>query len=667
MSFFSADTLTVQDTAFIKKLPPKLKALAFQDEFEVTYTKAERQFITDDELMTLAPGSVMTFDSESYINYAVICFKHLDSGKYLAFEHPFNVGKLRWVTQHFLLVGFNSKNYDLPMLTLALEGIDTKFLKLASNKLIFQGVMAYQFEKVFKVKPLFTNNIDLIEVLPLDGSLKLYSGRLHCKRMQDLPIPEDARLTDEQKQEIKDYCLNDVDNTETIFKFVLPQLELRYSLSNVYNVDLRSKSDAQIAEAVIAAELHRLTGVKPGKSMNLSKYFFYQVPAWLQFTTPELQNLVQLIKDTPFEVEDSGTVKMPDAISGLSIALGSCVYRIGIGGLHSSETTIAHKATEDVLILDRDVASYYPSIILNQELYPRHLGRAFLDVYRSIVQRRLQAKKSGDKVTADSLKITINGSFGKLGNRYSILYSPELLIQVTVSGQLCLLLLIEMIEKCGCGVCVISANTDGVMIQVPTAMRGTFETVIKEWERITGFVTEETEYKAVYSRDVNNYIAIKTDGKTKEKGAYSERGSSGDTPLSRNPEMFVCVDAVKAFLTKNVPVEDTIRACKDIRRFVIVRNVRGGAAKSGKYLGKTIRWYFSTEMKGEINYITSGNKVPNSDGGMPIMEMPADPSCLPVDLDYPKYIAIAQEMLVEIGAIPATNKLQGSLFEHQLE
>jgi hypothetical protein len=37
----------------------------------------------------------------------------------------------------------------------------------------------------------------------------------------------------------------------------------------------------------------------------------------------------------------------------------------------------------------------------------------------------------------------------------------------------------------------------------------------------------------------------------------------------------------------------------------------------GLYLGKVIRWYYSTEMQGEINRATKGDKIPNTDRSRP--------------------------------------------------
>ena len=91
------------------------------------------------------------------------------------------------------------------------------------------------------------------------------------------------------------------------------------------------------------------------------------------------------------------STQMPKPIAELKINIGESTYQMGIGGLHSCEEKQAVYADEDHVLVDRDVASYYPQIILNQRLYPKHLGEGFLDVYRNLVTQRLAAKKrAGD-------------------------------------------------------------------------------------------------------------------------------------------------------------------------------------------------------------------------------------------------------------------------------
>jgi hypothetical protein len=226
---------------------------------------------------------------------------------------------------------------------------------------------------------------------------------------------------------------------------------------------------------------------------------------------------------------------------------------------------------------------------------------------------------------------------------------------LTVTGQLSLLMLIEMIEDLG--ISVISANTDGVLIKCPANRQNELQERISWWERLTGFETEETRYRAIYARDVNNYLAVKEKGDpkatftderlgVKAEGCYGERGSAGNSVLSKNPEALICNDAVMELIANGTPIEQTIRDCKDIRRFMRIRNVTGGARKSDVYLGKVIRWYYSTEMQGEINRATKGDKIPNTDRSRPLMELPQE---LPTDIDYDRYIDEAIEILFDIG------------------
>lgn len=659
----------VEDIRAFELTPSNSKIFAPVDEFEVNLTDKKFEIMSDAELLSLPLGSTFVLDTECYENYFLIALKSVLNGKVVIFEKWeqnnlfIDNAKLLWIMNNFATVGFGSRDYDIPIIRVAMQGFSNKFLKGVSNWIIFDNIRPWQVEQKYNLIPVMWNHVDLIEVAPLKGSLKLYAGRLHCKRMQDLPYEHDMILNENEIERLIQYCVNDLDNTELLLVELGPQLALRCDISNSYRLDVRSRSDAQIAEYVIVSELEKLNGKKAYRpEIPPGKTYYYTAPPFIKYKTKLLRDMLEVITRAKFVVDENGSIEMPKEIGELKLKIGSCVYRMGIGGLHSSEKCIAHIADENTLLVDRDVASYYPSIILNGQLYPKHLGRAFLTVYKTLVQRRLDAKLTGDTVSADSLKITINGSFGKLGSKWSALYAPDLLIQVTVTGQLSLLLLIEMLELEG--IPVVSANTDGVLIKCSKDKEQSMSAVVAMWEKATAFVTEETRYKAVYSRDVNNYIAVKQDGKTKTKGCFAEKGSGGNTVLSKNAENLICNDAVMEFVTKGTPVEDTINNCKDIRRFVTIRNVVGGAMKSDVYIGKTIRWYYSNILQGEIVYKKpnkSGNhnKVPNSDRAMPLMELP---ETLPGDLDFERYIALAKEMLVEIGATTNVVQIQQTMF-----
>ena len=654
----------------------------------------------------------LVMDIECYRNYFLVMFRSIENGKIRYYEQfdgqRLNVTEIRRILREYLIVTFNGLNYDMPMLALALTGADCANLKRASDSIIVGNLRGWQFEQLHGVKvPQGIDHIDLIEPAFGQGSLKLYGGRLHSKRLQDLPIEPDASISPDQRQQLIAYCGNDLQTTIDLYNHMRPQIELREHMTKDYGVDLRSKSDAQIAEAVIRSQLTKILGTTPQKP-NIPKgtVLRYKAPEFLKFKSPVLQAKLRDIVASDFIVDENGSPIEPASLCGQTICIGKNVYKLGIGGLHSSETTVAHHADDQYILVDRDVASYYPNIILLCRLYPKHLTEAFLTVYRSIVETRLKAKRDGNSVVANALKIVANGSFGKLGSKYSLLYAPDLMIQVTVTGQLALLMLIESLEDAG--IEVVSANTDGIVIKCLRSRSDELLGLVQDWENTTGFETEETQYKALYSRDVNNYIAIKT------KGGYKGKGAFAPTSISKNPQNNICVEAVCAWLEHGTPIRQTILACEDVRKFVAVRTVRGGAIKithtnynetltpgqkrgvllangwmqlapaplatakfdaipdgcgydietayrmlcgddRWNYLGKVIRWYYQINETGAIHYKpfnkTGGrNKVPASDGACPLMELPDH---VPCDIDYQRYIRESNDMLKEIGALPA--------------
>ncbi len=184
------------------------------------------------------------------------------------------------------------------------------------------------------------------------------------------------------------------------------------------------------------------------------------------------------------------------------------------------------------MLLDWDVGSQYPSIIMKLGIYPQAVGPEFLTVYGGIRIERLEAKRAGRKDEAEGLKVGLNGPYGKLGSVYSILFAPALMIATTLTGQLTLLMLIERAEREG--ISVISANTDGVVFKCPRHLfngwvqkdgkdtdrpaPSVVSEIIEWWEKQTSFVLEGAEYKAIYNANVNRYFAIKANGKAKRKG-----------------------------------------------------------------------------------------------------------------------------------------------------
>ena len=593
------------------------------------------------------PPPLWVFDIECYSNYFLVMTRPVAGGEPTIVYERFNdLPTENAPLPTGTVITFNGNNYDIPMLSLAATGATNATLKRASDAIIVGGLKPWDLEREFGFERLALDHIDLIDVAPGQAGLKIYGGRLHSQRLQDLPIEVSAVITQDQVPILRSYCGNDLLTTIDLFNRLKPQIDLRVEMSVEFGIDLRSKSDAQIAEAVIRSEVEKRVGSRVYRpDVNLGMEFRYRAPAWAAFATPGMQNVLRLIEDQTFTLRRVktadhavGSVIMPQALDGLRIRIGQGVYRMGIGGLHSSEKCVSYRASPTLRIVDRDVTSYYPSLIINAGIAPPAYGGHFAAVYHSLLDRRVAAKRAGNKVINEALKIVLNGTFGKLGSMYSMMYAPGQMIAVTITGQLALLMLIESLEECG--IKVISANTDGVVSLVPSHMRETFEAVLACWEMTTGFNTEETEYAALYSKDVNNYVAVKPDGSPKLKGLYAPAG------LSKNITNPICTDAVVAYLTEGVPLESTIRSCADPRQFLTIRQVNGGALYDGLYLGKAVRWYYARGETRGISYRTNGNKVARSVGARPCMELP---TVMPTDLDYDWYINEAASILADVG------------------
>lgn len=657
-------------------------------------------------------------DIECYVDWFLVKFYPEGEQMYSFPIHyggePLNFAAVQWFIDTYTLVTFNGINYDIPMLSMAMRGYDPYQLRQFNNILIVGRMKWWDFYKTYGVEPPRNlDHVDIMEVAPgVRLGLKVYAGRMHAPKMQDLPYDSDYPTTLQMRQEIDTYCGNDLQNTRLLRQAVTPRLELRQRLGERFGVDVRSKSDAQIAEAAIKAQLLRMRAEsgdldERGKPRPIERRqvrhgheFQYKPAPFIRFSTPKLQAILKTVCESVFVVNDislaSGDelfgpdgkkikngVCIPDALKAMVIRVGGTAYKFGIGGIHSQESAITnHTVMGKWSISDHDVASYYPSLILLLSMYPEQLGPAFLEVYKGIYEDRLSAKDDASKykkqsktaeierllldasTISDGFKIVLNGTFGKLFSKYSIMFAPELGIQVTITGQLCMLMLIESLELCG--ISVISANTDGIVLRTPVGREWLRDACIANWQKVTGLETEANYYRSLYSRDVNAYVAIKMDGTVKGKGAFAESGVLNNV----HPDKDVCTDAAIAYLKSGTRLDDTIRKCTDIRRFLSIRNAKGGAvykptmrvwketspttgkpvkrqeAEGGEYLGKTVRWYYRRGETDALRYKGSGNIVAGSDGARPVMQLP---DTFPDDIDYDKYHEEAIKMLKTLG------------------
>lgn len=595
----------------------------------------------------------VVFDTEIFANRFLFCGRVLENRNLIVIwgHQPDAIERLREVMESgCTFVSFNGIRFDLPVISAFLSGMAQVDLKKMSNDIIELEVQPWQVYKKMRIKELEVDHIDLMEVAPgTFSSLKAYGSRMHMRWLKDLPFDHMSELTDIQCMEVEAYCINDLDTTEELFNRLKLEIQLRIDVGSKNGEDFRSKSDSQMAEAVFVKKL----GMTRAKA-SVPYHVNYKVPHFVKFNSHELSELATRIEDHEYLINQAtGHVIFPDFLKQ-KVKLNAGEYQMGVGGLHSTHDKKAcYVSTKDYIVMDLDAASYYPNIAINCKLIPQNTGEKFIQVYKEMITQRLEAKrlwkeaeKVNDKQTiieqksiADSLRIAVNGTFGKTASKWSPLYSPDLMIAITLTGQLTLLSLIEKLETAG--VTTLSANTDGIAIGGSRDAMERVLNVVYDFEQMSGFEFEYTPYRVLAMKDVNNYIAVKKNRKIKAKGIYAEQS------LSKNPNAQVCSEAVANWLAFGTPFQDTIRA-SSIEGFLSARSVTGGGKQGDIYLGRVVRWYNSTDNTlPPLTYKTNGNKVPKTDGARACMVLP---DSLPEDLDFEWYRKEAIKIATNVGA-----------------
>ena len=614
------------------------------------------------------------------------CVKIIETQKTHAFWHHKKGHLAKFIklldNPNLVWVGFNSYKFDNPLLTAWVHGHPASTIKLLATKIIRDKLMPWDAYSLIGLKPLDFDHIDLFEVAPGRMiSLKTYAGRMHYPSMVDLPFHFDKDLTDRECKVLEQYCLNDLGVTEALFNQLREDLVLREQLGDLYGLDLRSKSSQQISEAILkkVVGLGKNTSTRP---LSIT----WQRPSILKTRSKALNTLIADMEATDFAIDGEGSPVLPTWLDEAPLELHGGTYKVGIGGLHSQhDKNLYVEATDEWLISDFDVASYYPSLILNCGYVPKLGGRGqeFLDTYRDIYEQRLAAKHAGDKKTAGVLKLALNGAYGKLGSSFCSFYAPDLMLAVCLTGQLNLLILIDALAKQK-QVEVLSANTDGITVRYHRDVRDNILKAVAANAKTTGFEYEETQYRTIAMKDVNNYIVVKTDGGIKAKGLYAP------ISLEKNPTATVCAQAAAEYLSTGTKPEVFIKKQKALEPFLSIRAVKGGGIQHSKYevrddwveesprkwmrykegcdtkvyvtrvsrpapievgtggkpFGRVARWFMSTKQQPPITYVESGNKVPKTDGAQICMVIPPT---LPKDIDYAWYVNETYDILRDLG------------------
>lgn len=249
--------------------------------------------------------------------------------------------------------------------------------------------------------------------------------------------------------------------------------------------------------------------------------------------------------------------------TSLNVVLDGFEVVFGVGGIHASLSSQVVHSEEDLIIVDADVSSMYPNIAIANRVYPEHLGEKFCDIYQAFYeQRKLYAKGTPKNL---AIKLGLNSVYGNSNNEFSPFFDSKYTMTITINGQLSLCLLGEKLKKAIPDLQFIQWNTDGMTCKFNKKYLDKYKEVCNNWEKQVGLQLEFADYKSMYIRDVNNYIAVYQDGKLKRKGAYEYQ----ELGWHQNQSALVIPKAVEANLVRGEDVRKFIESHEDVYDFML--------------------------------------------------------------------------------------------------
>lgn len=429
------------------------------------------------------------------------------------------------------------------------------------------------------------------------SSLKWIQYTMDWKNIIDMPIHHTTEVVAEQIPEIIRYCINDVKSTKQIMQLSKEQINLRKALTEEYDIDLFSASEPRISKELFLHFLSKQTGIKKYDLRQMRTHRPQIVVndiilPYIEFKTATFQNLLRKFKDvTIYPGETKGGFKYSVQYKGVKTDYG-------LGGIHGARASKVYESSDDMVIMTSDVISYYPNLAIRNKWAPGHLPQEeFCALYEWFFEERKKIPKKDPKNYV--YKIILNSTYGLSNDENSFLYDPEFTMKITINGQLSLTMLYEMICEGIPGCIPLMQNTDGLETLIPREYVEKYMEICGEWEKITNLQLEHDKYSKLVLGDVNNYLSINEDGKSKCKGRFEYENLA----LHKNKSFLIIPKALHAYFADGIEPEEYMKQNQNIFDYCGGKKIKGDwefyahAITDGEFvktkLQDTIRYYVS--------------------------------------------------------------------------
>ena len=500
----------------------------------------------------------LTYDTEVFAHDFIVVFKDKETGEHTVF-HNDNLGVRAFISDDAIYCGFNSKGYDQYIIKAICEGYSPEEVKQV-NDWIISGGQGWQCPLLNGVFFRF-NNVDIMDDMQMGLSLKAIEGHLGMSIEEtEVDFNLDRPLTQEELALTIKYCIHDVDATEKVTEIRKNYLDNKIYLGSLKDIEptkALAMTNAKLTAAYLDA--HNILSVEEMGADERE----YKYPENLrrEYIPKEVFEFFDRLYDK--SIPDEELFK-----SKLNISVGECPVTLGFGGIHGAIPFHQEGEVNGRLIRNYDVASYYPHLMVYYGYTSRNIPNP--QIYAEMLEARMKAKKSGDKATANALKLVANTTYGAMLNKYNDLYDPLMGRSVCITGQLFLLELSQhLIAECST-LRIVQLNTDGIMVSFDETEYDKVLAITKEWEQRTRFELEEDRIKRIVQKDVNNYVEIPYEGDPKIKGGYLVRGIAPAGAFNVNNNAIIIAKAIVDYFTKGTEVEITIGECTNISQFQLI-------------------------------------------------------------------------------------------------
>jgi hypothetical protein len=496
-----------------------------------------------------------TYDTEVFAHDWIVVFKS-KHGVYSVF-HNDNEGVRDFVKdEDNIFCGFNTKHYDQYIIKAICGGLSPEEIKQV-NDWIIGGEQGWECPLLNGVYLRF-NNVDIMDDMQMGLSLKAFEGHLGELSIEesDVDFNLDRHLTQDELKLTVHYCMHDVDATEKLTSLRKDYLNNKMYLGGLTGIE-PTKALAMTNAKLTAAYLD----ARKQKAFDDEREYVYPTNLRREYIPKEVFDFFDRLYDK--SIPDEELFK-----SKLNITVGECPVTLGFGGIHGAIPFYQEEEENGRLIRNYDVASYYPHLMVYYGYTSRNIPNP--QIYANMLETRMKAKKSGDKATANALKLVANTTYGAMLNKYNDLYDPLMGRSVCITGQLFLLELSQhLIAECPT-LRIVQLNTDGIMVSFDEREYSKVLEITKEWEHRTRFELEEDRIKRIVQKDVNNYVEIPYEDKPKIKGGYLVRGIAPAGAFNINNNATIVAKAIVDYFTLGTEVEITIGECNDIFQFQLI-------------------------------------------------------------------------------------------------